>query len=179
MHRHRQLTVTLAQRIPSFYHGHSTSAAIVATAALIWSTQRHTVGGNTCLPRRNEFSFRNMATTPGSQHDTAAGMNKLGTDHRDNGPRNIATTELEAKAARWVTLNVIDWEDQEGTRVSFRWSALRGRRLLRRRRSPFPWACIWLSIVFHACIHPFKCSLAQPSMSERDSPSGYSVAPVL
>lgn len=53
-----------------------------------------------------------MATTLGS----ATGMERPDTGHQDNAPRNISTTELEGKAARWVSLNVIDWEDQEGTR---------------------------------------------------------------
>ena len=31
---------------------------------------------------------------------------------------NISTQELELKDAKWVTLNVIEYEDQEGTRVN-------------------------------------------------------------
>lgn len=33
-------------------------------------------------------------------------------------PRVLSTTELDAKDAKWVTLNVLDWQDEDGKKVS-------------------------------------------------------------
>ncbi|KAF8304901.1 hypothetical protein DL93DRAFT_2090020 [Clavulina sp. PMI_390] len=47
----------------------------------------------------------------------ATGNTTVQTDgYKKQEPRNVSITELEAKDAKWVTLNVIDWEDQEGKR---------------------------------------------------------------